>query len=413
MQVRKVKNSDGSVRYRYRYYEKGKLKSVLNSDLPYHPKTDEQAEVLRKRLESTYEAAKLETKSQEEWHEKYYSYNSLFETFAKYRKKKAKNSYKDKLSYFRNYVLLYFLEIQKLENLETWKERRYDFVLWLRERDKMRGEGKLASQTINHIITEFNVFIDLMAQTGKIEAPFTINLLHKDELNKRGAEAVLSDEESELLLEELAKFDVKSSEIFRVLLNTGMRYNELLSLERSSIKKGEIPEKSLTKALNYGMANKTMYCYIVLSSQIDKSTGKRKPLKSKKQISIADSRFVPIYDKETFNILVRALKESKAKEEETLFHYFYKYSRLNRALKKAYDQIGQYTKKYSYKSSHSARHTYATYLSQIDPSSYLATTILGHNYQTSARYNHTHAILMKKLINEANTVDIDDWEEVA
>ena len=75
----------------------------------------------------------------------------------------------------------------------------------------MRGEGKLASQTINHIITEFNVFIDLMAQTGKIEAPFTINLLHKDELNKRGAEAVLSDEESELLLEELAKFDVKSS----------------------------------------------------------------------------------------------------------------------------------------------------------------------------------------------------------
>src|SRR5690554_5309552 len=164
MQCRPEKDKDGKVlRYRYRYWLNGKLKTIPQKDLPFKPKSDAQAEALRKKLEAQYEAEKAEERLSENWHEKYYDYAKLYEIFAAYRIRKAKNSHRDKLSYFRNYVLKYFLEVEDgLENLNQWRSKQESFFEWLINRPKQRGKGFLAKQTINHILTEYNVFMDYM-----------------------------------------------------------------------------------------------------------------------------------------------------------------------------------------------------------------------------------------------------------
>ena len=413
MQCRPEKTKSGKIRYRYRYWKGSKLVTIKQKDLPYKPENEAQAEALRRQLEAQYEAEKAEERLSENWHEKYYNYSELYDIFAAYRMRKAKHSYRDKLSYFRNYVLKYFLEIESgLENLNQWRSKQESFFEWLITRPKMRGQGFLAKQTVNHILTEYNVFMDYMRRKGYIKERCEIELLPKSELAERGPEWVIQDQEQLDIVQRLKAIDEISADVFLILLRTGMRINELLSVEISSIKKGEIPHTQLAGMIKQAFGGKKVLCYVLLDKQLDKE-GEVKPLKSRSTASLKYARYVPILDKEVYNVLVKHIKRAKERRDDYLFFNVYPYPKLNSDLKKAYGK----TDYKPIKTSHACRHTYATYLGGKDLTGTLQKLILGHDAKTAARYNHVHETLMAQLANEDNNVDewdfIGDDEDVA
>lgn len=378
MQVRKEKRKDGTTRYRYRYYHEGKLRTVAQESLPFSPRSDAQAEALRRKLEAIYEKDKAEKRLDEKWHEKYFDFRLLEIEFSNYRKRVAKNSYEDKLSYFRNYIIKFFVEKERKVNMLHWKTRREAFFEWLLEREKIRGKGKLSKQTINHILTEFNVFIDYMCKKGHISEKFEISLIPRSELTERGAEWVIKEDEKEIILEKLKAKNETSADLFLILLSSGMRINELLSLGISDVRKGVIPHRQLENLLKETFGGRKLLCYLLLEKQIDPKNGEYKPLKSKRKISLKHARYIPVYEVEVYNCIVKYIKHAKERGSLQLFHDLYDYSQLNKDLAKAYEGT-----RFNSKTSHACRHTYAAYLGGEDLTGVLQKLILGHKRKNS------------------------------
>ena len=108
--------------------------------------------------------------------------------------------------------------------------------------------------------------------------------------------------------------DNPSIEFCYVLLNTGLRLNELFSLQAVNLEADLENLKPLILKPFYTLG-KTIYGYIHLESQMQNPEKKyfrdkkghisRKPLKCRKAITAEDNRIVPITDKLTWEILLK------------------------------------------------------------------------------------------------------------
>lgn len=406
--------STGETKWRYKYYREGKHVTVPQKSLPYIPKSEAQAEALRKQLEADYEAEKVEERQLSEWHEKYYSFRELFNQFEIYRKRVAKNSWKDKLSYFNNYVLHFFLEIKEAENLNLWANHREEFKNWLTTREKKRGTGNLSTQTMNHIFTEYNCFIDLMYSKGKCKNNLKIDLYEKSELNERNADDLITLEEYEFIRSQL---EGVWQDFYTILYWTGMRINELYSMSLADVHRNQIPHEQLRQLLEAVFKEKPK-CYFLLKHQLkDRKKISFKPLKSKKKINEKNTRYVPIYNTDAFNALAKYVRKQREEFKNgtpadrcMLFLGEFNLDKLNGRIQKAYEGSNLY----QYKSAHLTRHAYATYLGGKDLSGVIQKLVLGHNEQTAARYNHLHETLVRKMANKENSAAYDDeWDDIA
>jgi hypothetical protein len=61
--------------------------------------------------------AKIEQRTA--WRKKYYQFDKLLEGYPKYQQKQAPNSYKNSMIYMELYVLPFFLELKKANNLNN------------------------------------------------------------------------------------------------------------------------------------------------------------------------------------------------------------------------------------------------------------------------------------------------------
>ena len=138
MNIAPDKNKSGNITYRFRYRDKsGKLTTVPRKYWKHIKSTDkEKMEEYLPVLESRFDTRVKEKEKRESWHDKYYNYVSLVDEFIEYRKESAPNSWKDKISWFENYVLDYFLNRKHCASLDEWSHYFVDFRRWLERHAK-------------------------------------------------------------------------------------------------------------------------------------------------------------------------------------------------------------------------------------------------------------------------------------
>lgn len=339
----------------------------------------------------------------ESWKKTYYDFDKLFVKYESYLEEKQPRSYATYLAYFENHALAFFLGERKASNVNNWHVLFPDFRDWLKAR-KQKGGALLAATTKNHIIVSVNNFLAMLMERGLMDAESyrKCSLFEVGEENMKGAECVISPSEFQTIKAKLRAENKDAAEAFTVLYNTGMRLNEMLGINMAFLYPDEVSDARLTRELVKAEKEK-YYGYIHLMHQpFDKhmkrkkdGSIKRAPLKGRKTISHKNARIIPIFDKDTWNILVdryeeqaKLLKKQEWGTEEVNYLLFdgLAVSTFTAAVQKAYSGTS-----FEIKTPHDCRHTYATMLIGETGSPFLARLLLGHRKEAVLeRYNHIY-----------------------
>ena len=408
------------------YYEKNQ---TVPSSKTNHIKTKEKAEEWKLKWEAKWDARLRERQKREFWHDKYYNFENLYEIYLKAREKRSPNSYKDQANWFRNYVLVFFLEQKSCSNLEEWKQHFIEFKNWLSETQSIRSKKALSLASQNHCIIEANVFLEIMAENKKCDPQPKLKTYSDREINNtKNEDSVISDEEFKKISDFLKRRDKerKTSNyyFYYLMFHTGMRISELLGLNLQDIKSDPPKDEALKNLLkNSNIKLKSIHGSIIICKQLSKRDPKTnrpifKPLKWKKDMSYENSKYIPIFDKKAWNIIVdlveNALNDYEDKKygsnasDYLLFEKITKNS-FSAELRLAYETELPNVKR---KTSHDSRHTLSTNIAKRSGFSLaLPKMLLGHSEKTAKRYNHLVESVTKKLHH--NNKDFENLKKVS
>lgn len=416
MYIQKRKNKEGTY-YSFSYLdENGRRIRLKRSEHPHFTKLED-AQAWAKSQEAYKASMKAKIEQRLSWKKKYYQFDELLEKYLKYQKKQAPNSWRNSRIYMEHYVLHFFLEIKKANNVNTWHILFNEFCDWLEE-DALttRTEQQISYSTANHVIRTLNTFATFLTKYNLMnpENNITCPAFPESKLNYKDFSDVIEEDEFTSVHFKLKQINPAAADFFHVLYKTGMRFNELFSLPMSSLFSGElegpIHEEMTTHKLKY-------YGYIILESQCSSQsrvrekdgTLKRKPLKGRRSIHPKNNRTIPLADKTSWNILARRYKVQKElfnKREfgpgptDYLLFDDLKYNDAVRALRQAYEDLRREPKSF-----HCCRHSYATYLVGRTRSYFLARAVLGHRSDAFDRYNHIYEQIALKAKQKVQEID--------
>ncbi|MBK8202819.1 MAG: tyrosine-type recombinase/integrase [Bdellovibrionales bacterium] len=377
---------------------------LRTSEVPGSITTDSQADIFCRLREAEEEAAKVRIQRKLEWKKKFYDFEELLSIFEIEAKRRAPNSWQGPMYYLQQYGLDFFLNKKQCNNLNNWGlffEEFRDWLLTVKTGKRTKSQG-LAYSSRNNIIGAVNLFLDVMFRKGKWEQVAKCQKFARHLLAWRNADHVIADDEASIITQRLREVDVTglAADFYVVLLNTGMRLGEGLSLSLADFFPGSPDNKIIRGALD--RHDLKSFGYISLESQLAnaikprKESGVvvRKPLKGRKRVDARASRVIPILDKETFNILARRFNEQteliadgkfgNSKSDYLLFDGLDK-NRFSRLLREAYTGM-----RFSHKSPHCARHTFATkFAGFTNADTGLCRLVLGHRDEdTTLGYVH-------------------------
>lgn len=304
------------------------------------------------------------------WRNEYFNFNQLLKEFSNWYQYEAPNSYQQTIIRLEHYVFRFFLQEKKCGNVAQWNLYHEEFKGWLRNCISLRTGKVISYSTKNHAIKALNNFTTFLRKHNKLTASDAVKCesFAKHLVKDRSYEDIVSSEEFIKLYDSLELLQGDVSDFYYILRFTGMRFNELFSLEKDSLYSGDCPLE-LQSELN--KFDYKVFGYILLNSQSSGKTNNkapRKPLKGRKKIDHKNSRMIPITDKKCWNLLAKRYQKS-----EQLFFEDTTYHCLLSNLKKAYYKINKEMKSY-----HCLRHSYATELIGKTKSYFLMRVILGH-----------------------------------
>jgi integrase len=417
VQIREERRKDGSINFRFRYRNSaGRFISVTKKQLPYIPQSRAEAEELRPILEARFEAKKRIKQRTKEWHKKFYDFKNLVNVYEDHAKESAPNSWNSKIRWFEYYVLKFFLMTKMCSNLDEWQLYFEEFKKWLRKDDISARGTSISIASANHCINELNVFLSLMAKSRQCQPvpnlePFPAHMVD----NEKTADDLVEEGEFKEVVKNLKGIDPVAMDLYIILRETGMRLNEALGITLADVKKGDPPNKKLTKLLKENKIS-PIYAYIILMKQpkiASRAKGGEiswKPLKTKYKIDLKEARYIPIASKQAFQSIKRRVGEVKERfyraefgKEPGNYPLFYDYINKNTfslRLKKAYERTN-----YRYKSPHCLRHTRATEIVSDTFSEMLAKLILGHSSKVFQRYIHFKSQLIEEAINQETSFE--------
>ena len=179
---------------------------------------------------------------------------------------------------------------------------------------------------------------------------------------------------------------------------------------------GGIHDELVEKKIDY-------FGYILLDSQILKDdetdslvrerfaggAHKRGPLKGRKEISLKNSRFIPIDDKKCWNILVKLYQKQKEVLKKGTFglsdrNYLFFEDLEQGTVRRHMASVNE--EKKSHKDFHSLRHTYSTNLVGKTRSFFLAKAVLGHKSEKEFE-KYCHLAEQTQLNAQKNSQSID------
>lgn len=360
--------------------------------------TEEEAQHCVKLLEAKFEAQKLRILNRITWEKEYYSFAKLLEQYSIEQKKTAPNSWQNNIFYLKHYVLYYFLQVMKLNNIEVWSDHYEGFKEYLEKAKTTRGDKPIAYQSKNHAIKALNTFMSHLEKKNLITKAIKCDTFGEHLMNRRTIDDVIHPEEMEKVYASLLKMGHKSEAIFfRYLFFSGMRFNEGLAISLGDLFQGELENDFIVKKLKaYEMQ---YHGYIVSDSQyggIVDNKVIRLPFKGQKIITEKYNRIIPIVDKSLWNELVElaqiAHKNNPSKDSrDCLLFEGIDDTTSSRRLEAAFINA-----KLTYRSWHCLRHSRATWLIGETGDVMLARIWLGHNSpRTIEKYNHIYQALSR------------------
>ena len=391
--------------------------------------TEEEAINVETSLKAEFDSAGERFKRQLEWKEKYYKFGSLLENYTERQKRKSPHGYRNSVHYLKYYVLPYFLNIAKNNNINNWHLNYGKFKIWLEDDAKLlRDPSRIISYSSkNHAIKSLNTFMRHLKSEGIVNQLHVCEAFDESKLNEKTIDDVITEDESWTVYKQLLNLGYKNeAEYFLMLYWTGMRFNEGLGVSLADIYKGEISRESLKNLLRrnfifykdeQNISDEYLYRYFgffTLSSQPDNGGSKsivrdkndqilRKPLKMKKAINERNTRIIPIICEELWKILTERAKIayrrwknnhhlSRNKSDYLLFEDIYQTTSTLR-LKEAFKKSGL-----KYRSWHCCRHSRGTFLHGKTGDKELTMQWLGHaSEKVHNKYIHTYEGLMREI----------------
>jgi integrase len=420
MFVQKRIDRKGNVYFSFSYVDP-KTKKRIRLKKEDHPHFSKREDALAwAATQDAMRAARLDLVAKKEaWKTAFYQFDELKERFKTHMKEKAPNSWDNTMVNFENHAMYFFLEIKKASNINQWHFLYPEFREWLRLEARTKTGQGLSYSTCNHVIHSVNNFISFLVERGEVDvdAAKKCKVFGSEKLGVKGFESVIEEPEFRLTHTKLKEIDEDVADLFWVLYETGMRVHELRSLPITALFRGELDgpmqEELKEKKIEY-------VGYIVLESQASEKSlmrdeddltkyFERKPLKGRKTISPKNNRLIPIFKKETWNILARRYKAGKenftkklfgTKEDNYLFFENLSKSRIDRAFEQVYDKHPHP------KTAHDCRHSFCTLFTGKTRSFFLARTILGHKSKSFERYLHLFEQMALKA--KAKTQEIEE-----
>jgi hypothetical protein len=395
------RNKNGTVRYRFTYYNSDGKRVRVNSALI--PKFENETQALkwarkqRGLFESRtdYYRRKLRWKHQEKLH----NFHKLVEKYRDWQKLRAPNTYTSNVQYLERWIFHYYLDMRKNSNIESWHRYFQEFTDWLRKPDE-RTRKPIEASTINNVIKTLNTFLACLGSYNLIDSMSVRKCpaLPEHMLNSRSAEDLILPEERDLVIAKLRTINRGVAEFFEILWHSGMRFSELFGFPMTGLFQGRATGP-LDEELRKCSIDYVGYMYLDSQPKYDDikrkpdGTVERKPLKSCKVISPKHARIIPIRTRQLWNILARRyMQQSKLHAEGVhgphavnyLLFGDLEWNIANRSLKEAYEQLGT-----KHKSYHCCRHSFTTLLVGETRSFFLTRAITGHKKDKSFnRYLH-------------------------
>lgn len=418
------------VRWRFEQYnpEKQRNEPVPVAQIPTYIRESTDLSVVEaycKSVAARTDALRHRLAERKEWKERYHDFEKLLGKFRDFQKERAPNSYEGDCFYLENYAFAFFLSESSLNNLNEWPRLFDDFRTWLRTVKPLKyKKTTLALNTQIKIIKSLNRFLHFCSSKGWIDQLPKCPTYSRAETITVSADDIFSADETKLIRTQLEKICLDSADFFTLLLNTGLRENEAFGLSIDSIFEGFIEGPRASKihsALDKQQLGNYLG-YVLLESQpackrirIDKPLtdrfGKswpshsvpRKPLKHRTQIGPKCFRYIPIFDAQTWNLLVDRVNgaegqfESRSYGNERQNYLLFNgltASKFYADLTKALQALNL-----PHRSPHKLRHTYLTWLyDKINEDMFLAGQIAGHRDQRDVeRYGHVVELIGREM----------------
>lgn len=324
--------------------------------------------------------------------------NQLINEFLEWHKISAKNTHETAKCWLLIYIFPFFLS--KKVSFKSWPDYYEEFKEHLLFIKSEKTGQHLSYSSRNHVIKYLNLFLVFIKSKKKLMSSFDkCPYFPKSLVNARGIESLINGNEQALLIAKMENNE--SLKFLYVLLKTGLRLNELFSLQAVCIEADLSNLKPLILR-PFETIGFHLYGYIRLESQISNPNPKnvrdqnghiaRKPLKCRKKIGQENHRIIPIFDKRAWDILVKFRR--RASEDYKKLKYRTKdvndYLVFNVPLQKLTKEISSHFQ--GKKSAHCARHTFTTELVakfleyNIGPE-YIR-HITGHGMDEWRRYTH-------------------------
>lgn len=406
MRFEKRTNSDGSEYYSFIMWDAkaGKQRRLTREEIRTRfgkdILTEAEANDCVKLLEAKFESEKVRILRRVNWEKEFYSFAKLLDQYTEDQKKSAPNSWQNSTHYLKHYVLVYFLQIERLNNIELWRDNFEGFRTYLETATTIRGGKPIAYNSKNHAIKALNTFLSHLEKRGAIEKAYKCDTFPEHLLNRRTIDDVVHPEEMERVYKALHELGHETeARLYRYLFFSGMRFNEALAISLGDLYQGVIENELLAKKLT---AYKMKYVgYVVSDGQFGGVTpdGRvlRLPFKGTKKIEERFNRVIPVLDKVLWNELVgeaeRAFKAqgSATDSRDCLLFSDIDDTMASRRLEEAYKLA-----KLRYRTWHCLRHSRATWLIGETGDTMLARVWLGHNSpKTIEKYNHMYQAIAR------------------
>jgi site-specific recombinase XerD len=409
MRAEKRTNRDGSHYYSFVTADRKRLsREYVRNRFGRDITSEEDAKQTLKLLDAEFEAKKYRISQRLDWEKQFYNFKALLDDFVKKQKKRAPNSWQNNEFYCRHYVLYYFLQVKKLNNIELWVDHYDDFVGWLEKAKRVKSDKVIAVSSKNHAIKALNIFMKHLHEKNIVTTYRKCEVFGQHLVNERTLDDVISDEEMERIFKRLQKLGYDSEALyFRYLYVSGMRFNEGLCISADDIFQDEIKNDLLRRRLeNAGIKP---FGHIVSEGQFGgvKSSGEvvRLPFKGKKKIEEKHNRIIPISDKILWNALVGLIQEKLETwpEKKTLKDCLL-FGGINDATATRRLQEAFKAEKLRWRSWHCLRHSRATHLIGATGDEMLARLILGHSSpRTLEKYNHIYQSMARTARSVGNS----------
>lgn len=436
----RTKRPEGGYKKNYLYNDLGQIVSFDNQ---------EKADKYRKSLRANEDKKHNLKIIRERMAQKYGSHEDFLSSFLKEKKKTVPKSWERTEWHLLHYVFPFFIYEKKEHNTGLWATYFEEFKDWLEEaptirKNKLKGEKSyLSISSLNKIIGDLNGYLNHLYKKRHLLMPSPkCEYFNGAEEGYRSAEHIVEENEYKLVLEKfdsyieekelekkkkvisLEKIDSlttqikqiqETKELYIVCRATGMRISEALGISFGDFYPKPLDDKNLNNILSKNGLKS--HSYILLKSQLgeydDKNEKwKREPLKTKKKISLDNSRTIPIVNgqEDCDKILKRLHVETRdyykitrpgqitANEGQFLFFRNINKNIVSSYLRKVYNEIE--SKGHTWKSIHCLRHTRSTELVSQTHDQTLVKLVLGHKSRVFERYVHLEGTLAKKLTKD-------------